>query len=136
MLPAAALLCLAPLLANAKLWGWPDDFAIVEWSHKVGENKWDRGYQISEGWGNWCSNSEQLQVYVPVKVAGLGKVRKENAAWMDLIRVDQTDTYDIYEDSGHDSTVHGQCQYAGRREDKCGGNGDERYYAELHCWQT
>lgn len=106
-----------PLLAapaTAKLWGWPDDFAF---STDQGTVAWARGSYtpglgyVCPGWGTWCDmdKCDELQTW---KKGNHGPgdyvyLQKENAAWMDLWRIDGTDTFNMLEKGG-DGTVQGQ----------------------------
>lgn len=143
MLPQTVVLLLSPALASAKLWGWPDDFSIDErqgQSHyPPSEASPNFGY-MCEGFGDWCNwdKCRQMQAF---QISGnrLGGnymfLQMENAAWVDLWKVGDSETYNMYEQSG-DGTVHGQCEIAenfvGCKE---GWNYTVWVYVRLHCWQ-
>lgn len=148
MVSVSTLLLLTGGLAahtSAKLWGWPDDYAVVR------QSKWHKGIwlskaQVCEPWGNWCDQSrcqdlEQLQV-APGGLESImpenwswANMRKGGSAWVDAWRGDG-DTFTLYEQNG-DGSAQGQCQVADEfkhwTETECGGG--VRVVPYMHCWQ-
>lgn len=137
-------LLILPLSASAKLWGWPDEFSV----HKMElKQNWPPGshgeaFYMCPGWDNWCKGveggCEEMQHFKPSGRLASGSIymQKANAAWMDLWRVGDTTTYDMYEQNG-DGAVHGQCQLTNRAPHDC----DNTFFTSsivqvyLHCWQ-
>lgn len=109
------------LAANAKLSGWPDDFAIVQfkiydWRQPFG---WMTSRKMCEGWGTWCDESkchnlESIDIS-PRSIESIVNTnwqwvnaRKSNAALMDLWRGDG-ETFNMFEQNGN-GQQQGQCQ--------------------------
>lgn len=143
MLSKLSILLVTPFLADAKLWGWPDEFTISSYGRLYAYPKWggSNAYYMCNGIGNYCNldQCEKMQHFdwsgrFPTKHVYL---QKGTAAWMDLWRVDGTQTtYNMYEQSG-DGTIHGQCQTLQRKDITCEYNGftSDKAMPYLHCQQ-
>lgn len=144
MVSASTLILLTTgIVANAKLWGWPDDFALV-YRHDLDNGK--THFKICEGWGNFCDDSRCQDLdTMEVSPGGMGSIvptswkyvnmRKGGSAWLDAWRA-EGDTFNMFEQNG-DGSVHGQCQIAAddlkKGEQPC--NDWVTFAPYLHCWQ-
>lgn len=127
---SALVLLTGGLVAQAKLSGWPDDFALSLDSSRYNNPRW----LISDGWGNRCDKSKSVELdhFSLDLITHPGgwdwvNMRKPYSAWVDVWRA-EGDTFNMYEQNG-DGTIQGQCQVA--EGDRCPWNGGPM----LHCWQ-
>lgn len=142
MLPRVSLFLLVASLADATLWGWPGEFTISSYGRLIAYPPGDYGetYYTCNGWHNWCdlSQCEEMEHFKWSGRFPTGYVyaQKPNAAWMDLWRLEGTNTYNIFEKNG-DGTVHGQCQVDSMQPETCEYNGftSDKAMPYLHCWQ-
>lgn len=118
---------------NAKLWGWPNDFALVRGSDLV--------LRECDGWGDFCDESKyhdfQETNFKPdyssfdLTRSDWIHFRKDGSAWIDIWH-ENGDTFNMFE-SNQDGTVQGQCQVHHGGYVDCGGGRQVRPL--LHCWQ-
>lgn len=128
------------LTAQAKLSGWPHDFAVVEVAN-LGTDSFSA--VICKGWGTWCDKSQCTPLesfdHTPRDASWAWastwkwyNLRKPQSAWVDIWHING-DTFNMYEQNG-DGSVQGQCQVAQEytHSERCGVL-DMRPL--LHCWQ-